>query len=276
VAPDSPLLEPGLPVVVEPIKACGACPRCRSGEPNLCPQLKILGTRLPGGFAEAVLAPRSSVYALPDGLDLDAAVLAEPLAVAVHAVGLAGIEPGSEILVLGGGSIGLLTAFVAARAGGIVTLSARHPHQADAGRVLGATRIVATDRDAVLEATRDRQPDVVLETVGGDSSTVELALEAVRPGGAIVSVGLFTRPLTLHPLRFLAKEARVTASMMYSRKGDRPDFAAALAFLREEQGRLASLITHRVPLDAIGRGFAIAADKSSGALKVCVEPGQKL
>jgi 2-desacetyl-2-hydroxyethyl bacteriochlorophyllide A dehydrogenase len=267
---------PGEPVVVEPISACGACPRCRSGEPNLCPSIKILGSRLPGGFADVVAAPRSSVYAVPKGLDLDTAVLAEPLAVAVHAVDLGRVGSGAEVLVLGAGSIGLLTAFAAARAGGTVTMTARHPHQGEAARQLGAVRIVATDRDAVLAATRDRQPDVVLETVGGDSSTIELALEAVRPGGAIVSVGLFTRPITLHPLRFLAKEARVTASMMYSRKGDRPDFVTALAFLREEQRRLATLITHRVPLDAIARGFAIAADKSSGALKVCVERRQKL
>lgn len=276
VSPRSTTLPPGVPVVVEPLVACGECPRCGSGEPNLCPQLKILGSRVPGGFADCVLAPISSVYPVPEGLDLSTAVLTEPLAVAVHALGQALLAPGAEILVLGGGSIGLLTAFVAAQRGYDVTVSVRHPHQGEAARLLGASRSIASDRDAILRFSQGRQPDVVFETVGGEAPTLDLALEAVRPGGSIVTLGLFTRPVTLHPIRFLAKEVQVVSSMMYSRKGGRPDFVTALDLLRTNRERLATLITHRVPLESIGRGFAIAADKSSGAVKVCVDVNQEL
>ena len=276
VAPGSTTMQPGLAVVVEPLRGCAACPRCRSGEPNLCPQLRIFGSRVPGGFADCVLAPVSSVYPLPEGLDLDAAVLTEPLAVAVHALGQVQLEQGDEVLVLGGGSIGVLTAFVATRAGCSVTVSVRHPHQGRAALLLGASRVVASDRDAILGSASGRQPDVVFETIGGQAATLDLALEAVRSGGSIVILGLFTRPVTLHPLRLLAKEVRISSSMMYSRKGGCPDFVTALRLLRNDRERLATLITHHVPLESIDRGFAVAVDKRSGAVKVCVDVAQKL
>ncbi len=276
VAAGSIPLEPGLPVVVEPLRSCGRCQSCRSGEPNLCQQLQILGSRAPGGFADAVVVPTSSVHPIPEGLDLDAAVLTEPLAVAVHAVALADLEAGDEVLILGGGTIGLLTALVAARRGFDVTISLRHPHQRLAAQRLGASRIVASERDAVLGAARRRQPDVVFETVGGQAGTLDLALESVRPGGAIVTMGLFTHPITLHPTRFLAKEVRIVSSMMYSRKNAVPDFVVALELLWDDRERLAPLVTHHVTLEAIDRGFATAADKRSGAIKVCVDVAQKL
>ena len=270
VAAGSPDVPAGTPVVVEPIRSCGGCLRCRAGEPNLCAALQILGSQADGGFAEVVVVPTSSVYPLSPGLDLDTAVLAEPLAVAVHGVDLAQVGPADTVLVLGAGIIGLLTAFVAAGRGAAVLVSARHEHQARAATSLGA-RPVDADAATVTAAVRRDRPDVVLETVGGDAATVDLALRAVRRGGRIVTLGVFTRPIALDPLRFLAKEVRLTASMMYRRAAPQPDFVTALTLLAEARDRLAPLVTHRVPLAEIARGFAVAADKRSGAIKVAVD-----
>ncbi len=261
----------GDPVVVEPLLACGTCPRCRAGEPNLCARLRILGNRAPGGLADAVAVPASTVYRVPSAIDLDIAMLAEPLAVGVHAAHLAAIEPGERVLVLGAGVIGLLAAFVVADRGADVTISARYAQQRAAARDLGATRVLDADRAAVLAACADDRPDVVLETVGGAGGTLDLALEVVRPGGRIVGLGMFTQPIALDPLRFLMKEVRLVSSMTYCRRGE-PDFVHALDLLARECVRLQRLITHRVPLADVARGFAIAADKTSGAIKVAVLP----
>jgi len=263
-------LAAGEAVVVEPFVACGACARCSVGEPNLCSKLRILGAMEAGGFADAVLVPTSSIYRLPTGLDLDTAMLAEPLAVGIHAVRLAAIGVGDEVLVLGGGAIGLLVAFAAARSGARVAVSARYPHQRAMALALGAAAAIEAERDAVLDAAARELPDVVLESVGGAADTLDLALQAVRPGGRIVALGKFTQPITLHPLHFLMKEARLVSSMMYSRSNPHPDFATALALLERERDLLARLITHRVPLAQIASGFALAADKSSRAIKVAV------
>jgi 2-desacetyl-2-hydroxyethyl bacteriochlorophyllide A dehydrogenase len=269
-------MQPGTPVVVEPLRSCGVCPRCRADEPNLCPRIEILGGRLPGGFAEAVVVPASSVHRVPADLDLGLAALVEPLAVGVHAVGLADRERGRRALVIGGGSIGLLTAFVAARTGFAVTIAVRYDHQRRAAERLGLTRVVDADRASVVAAATAEAPDVVFEAVGGRSDTLDLSLVAVRPGGAIVTLGVFTQPITLHPLRFLAKEVRLVGSMMYSRTPPRPDFVAAIDLLQRGRHELATLVTHCVPLAAIEEGFAIASDKRTGAIKVRVDVAQKL
>ena len=197
-------------------------------------------------------------------------MLAEPVAVAIHAVRKVPIESGATVLVLGGGTIGLATAFLAARAGARVAVSARHEHQRQAALQLGASRVVASD-EAVLAMT-GTSPSIVFETVGGRAATLPLALACVGPGGTIVTMGVFLRPVTLDPLAFLAKEARLVASMTYSRK-ERPDFTAALEILRDERRHFAPLITHAVPLAEIQRGFVLASDKRSGAIKVAVRPG---
>lgn len=262
----------GESVVVEPIVGCGTCPHCLSGRPNLCPTVRILGLMAAGGFADAVAVPTSALYRLPSGLDLDTAVLAEPLAVAVHAVGLARVRLGTEVLVLGGGAIGLLAARAAARSGGRVTVSARYPQQHAMATALGAATTIAGERDAVLAHAARHAPEVVLETVGGVADTVRLALEAVRAGGTVVALGVFTRSITFPPLPFLMKEARLISSMVYDRRGPRTDFETALGLLRDDRELLARVVTHRVPLADIARAFELAAHKSSGAIKVAVTP----
>jgi (R,R)-butanediol dehydrogenase/meso-butanediol dehydrogenase/diacetyl reductase len=259
-------------VVVEPLLSCGACARCLAGEPNLCPALRILGSLAPGGLAELVAVPASALFRVPPDLDLDAAMLAEPLAVGIHAAHLGEVESGDRVLVLGAGAIGLLAAFAAGARGARVTVSARHPHQAEAARALGAIDIVGTTREEVLARCAQAPPDIVLETVGGTAATLDLALRAVRPGGRIVALGKFTRPITLPPLRFLMKEARLVSSMTYCRRAPRTDFAHALDLLARERTRLAALITRRVSLTEVARGFAVAADKASGTIKVAVAP----
>ncbi len=262
----------GEPVVVEPLLSCGMCARCRGGEPNLCPALRILGNLEPGGLAELVDVPASALYRVPPNLDLGTAMLAEPLAVGIHAAHLGEVAAGDAVLVLGGGAIGLLATFAAATRGARVIVSARHPHQAEAARALGAIDVVGTSREEILARVERTPPDTVLETVGGTATTLDVALRAVRPGGRIVALGKFTRPITLPPLRFLTKEARLVSAMTYCRRGPRPDFETALALLVHERARLAALITHQVPLRDVARGFALAVDKTSGAIKVAVAP----
>jgi 2-desacetyl-2-hydroxyethyl bacteriochlorophyllide A dehydrogenase len=269
---DGPSAIAGTPVVVEPLLACGTCTRCRAGEPNLCPRLRILGSLAPGGLADAVAVPRSCVYPVPERLDLDTAMLAEPLAVGVHAARLADLNAGDEALVLGAGTIGLLAAFVLARGGARVTVSARHAHQRTLALALGATHVIGDVRDETVEAGTQRPPDLVVETVGGTADTLDLALEVVRPGGRIVALGKFTRPIALPPLRFLMKEVHLVSSMTYSRRPPRPDFATALALLAAERDRLAPVITHRVSLADVARGFALATDKTARSVKIAVAP----
>ncbi|MYB17900.1 MAG: alcohol dehydrogenase catalytic domain-containing protein [Holophagales bacterium] len=265
--------EAGEPVVVEPLASCGDCDPCREGRDSICRELELYGLRRPGGFADAVVVPAHRLYRVPDSLPPSLAALAEPFAVGVHGLRLAGVDrekPPAKLLILGAGSIGL-AAVAVARAWdfGHVAITARHPHQAAAAKRLGAHEVL--DAGSPEELT-GYDADLVVETVGGLADTMTVAGIALAPGGTICVLGVFMGPLTLDPLVLLGKEARLQWSNCYSRRPGEVDFADAVGILVAGGDGYDSLLTHQVPLDEIERAFEIAGDKRSGAVKVTVVP----
>ncbi len=260
-------------VAVEPLLVCNHCGYCRSGDYQLCPERKLLGTFAPGGFAEYVCVPASTLYRLPGTLPFDAGALVEPIAVCVHGLRLVRFEGGERVLVLGAGTIGLATILTARALGASdVAITARHPHQKAAAEALGARVFDAGDAASLSQATGAAPPDIVVETVGGRANTFEQAIQLVRAGGRVSLLGLFTGPVSLNATLFLLKEVAAAGSITYGRPGVRADFDHAVDIVRRYTEDVRRLITHRVTLDAIGEGFAAAADKSTGSLKVTVEP----
>jgi threonine dehydrogenase-like Zn-dependent dehydrogenase len=269
-------LLPGQRVAIEPLFSCGECPACRSGQDVRCPALQICGIHRSGGFAEFVCVPARRAFPVPSDLDPRLAALAEPMAVVVHGLRRGGFAPGQRVLVLGAGSIGLV-AVLAARALGAadVLATARHPHQAERAAALGASRVLReseADPNGLQKLGQELPIDLVVETVGGSADTVRLAVNAIRPGGTISVLGLFFAPLALDPLPLLLKEASLVWSNCYARAPGEPDFATATRLVADHRDALAPIATHAVPLDQIGRAFALAADKRSGAVKVSVLP----
>jgi threonine dehydrogenase-like Zn-dependent dehydrogenase len=267
-----PLREGDL-VALEGIAACGACRYCLAGTYQRCLRLGIVGITVPGGFAEYLVMPARHCFPLPAGLDFPTAALSEPLGVAVHGVRLAGLEIGQRVAVLGAGTIGLM-AVVAARAGGAgeVLVSARRPQQKAAALALGADRVLdEREGGGLLGAAGDEPIDLVIETVGGTADTLETAVAAVRPGGTVCILGAFTASPLFPALLVMAKEVRVIGSFVYGRAGARADYDVVLDLLRRDGGRIGStLVTHRFPLADVGEAFAVAADKTSGSIKVTV------
>jgi L-iditol 2-dehydrogenase len=262
-------------VAVEPMVVCRECEYCRTGMPQRCPHLRIIGLQRDGGFADAVRVPAYGLFRLPAALDWTVGALAEPTAVCVHAMRLGGVGLGSRVLVLGAGTIGLLAVLTARAAGAAdVVISARHPHQAAMARRLGANRVfAASDEGAVKRAAyvADHPVDVVIETIGGNADTIAEGVLAVRPGGAVVVLGVFAALPSLPALPLIVKEVRVVGAMLYDRSGRRADFDVALDLL-ERSGDVHDLITHRIGLDVVQTAFATAADKRNGAIKVTVVP----
>ena len=269
-------LAPGLHVCVEPLHTCGLCRSCREGRDSTCRQCRIFGVHLPGGFAEYVVVPARRIFALPEDLAHEVSALAEPMAVGVHGVRRGAFEPGQRVLVLGAGNVGLVT-LVAARAmgAGEVLISARHAHQAELARALGAHRVL-DEREATPEALGalglEADIDLVVETVGGTANTLRAACHAIRPGGVVSVVGLFFQDPGLEPLALFLKEGTLAWSNCYHRGPDTADFDAAVRILGDEREALGALLTHTLPLDEIERAFSLASDKKAGVVKVAVVP----
>jgi len=269
VGPEVRGLREGDRVLAEGIRACGVCAYCESGRPQLCRTLAILGLEAEGGFADYVVTDERHLHAVPAALDDETAQLAEPLAAAVHAMRLARVGSGQRVLILGAGALGLLSIPAALGAGaGEVTLSARRPHQADAARALGA--------HGVLDAARFRERtvsdfDVVVDTVADADRSLDDAIGACAPGGTAVVVGVFTRPARIDALRLMTEEIRLIGAMCYGSAGGTTDLAVALDILGQQGEVLRrNLVTHRVALDDIAEGFRLAADKTTGSIKVSV------
>jgi 2-desacetyl-2-hydroxyethyl bacteriochlorophyllide A dehydrogenase len=269
-------LEAGARVAVEPFRTCGACPACRAGRGNLCPDGRLLGVHAPGGLAEYAVAPAERLFAVPEDLPAPVAALAEPLAVSVHGLRRAAFSSGQRVLVLGAGAVGLLTVLAARALGaGEVWVSARHPHQARAAEAAGANRVLG-EAEATPETLRSlgrsREVDVVVETVGGRADTLAAAGAAIRPGGTVSVLGLFLEPVSLDTIPLLMKEATLAWSYCYEHGDGGADFADAVSILDARREAAGRLVTHTVPLAEAPRAFSLAADRKAGAIKVSILP----
>jgi len=168
-------LDTGDRVLVGDSVACGACAPCRAGRPQICRAM----TWVLGGFAEFVAAPAAALHPIADGLDFAGAAMAEPLAACVHAVARAADSAADGAAVLGGGTMGLMTARLLVLAGRSVTLADRHPERRAQAEAIGAR--------AVASLHAGGHP-LVFEAVGRPEAW-RAAVEAAAPGGIVVLVG---------------------------------------------------------------------------------------
>ena len=212
----------GQRVAVNPLMTCGGCPACRRGDEHLCPERSLVGLRVPGGFAERLAVDSGNLYPIGDGLGFETAVLAEPLACAVHAVRLGPLErTGAEVVVLGGGAIGLLAAYFYRHLGfRSVSIAEANPRRRAAVGKLGLGEVYDP-----ME-TAPEGVDIVFDAVGS-GATRKAASEMVRPGGTIVHIGLQDNAEGLDTRRITLQEVAFTGSYAYRNS----DFEESLALL---------------------------------------------
>jgi len=249
----------GRRVAVNPLLSCRLCARCKAGERNLCAQRRLIGVHVAGGFAERVAVPAANLVTLPDRVDARTGALVEPLANAVHAVGLARRLVATEVaVVLGAGTIGLF-ALHAARAAGIAEVRTVEPHEARRAAALAAGARAA-HADAA-ELARERRADLVIDAVGA-TATRRAALDVVRPGGAVVLLGLHEDESALPFHRVVRDQVALQGSFAYTDA----DFAAALDLLASGRVALGNL-ARTLPLDAGPEAFATLAAGPTAQLK---------
>jgi len=220
-------------VVGGPPPGCDACPWCREGRPSLCVNRATPGRAEPdGAFATYVCADERALVPVPAGLALRTAALAEPLAVALHAVSRSGAGPGSRVLVTGAGPIGALVV-AASRARGVTEIVVSEPHagRRALARTVGATEVVGPDDLDVPSMAEPRRTvarpvDAAIEC-SGRPQAAEAACAQLAPGGRLVLVGSGLAPLRLDPNRVLLNELEVTGAFEYDKGGP----AEALALL---------------------------------------------
>jgi len=248
-------------VAVDPALPCGQCEWCLTGHPNLCPNTRFSGHgKEDGALREYMAWPEQALYTLPDSISDEDGAMLEPLGVAIHAVDLGKLTSGAHIGIFGCGPIGLLTLEMARVMGATrIVATDRLQHRLDLATELGATETFqATDLDhedsqAILASTHQRGLDVVFECAG-DQHAVDAAFDAVRIGGTVILCGI---PSDDHT-SFVASVARrkgLTIKMVRRMKHVYP---RAIELVVRGRVDVRALVSHHLPLADSANAFRIA------------------
>jgi 2-desacetyl-2-hydroxyethyl bacteriochlorophyllide A dehydrogenase len=256
VGPGVTSLREGDFVAVDPNVVCGRCRWCRVGRPNLCPHLQPIGVGRPGAAAEFVAVPATNASVVNPAIGAGVAALIEPLACVLHAVDTAGPIRDRGVLVLGGGTMGLLLAIVAAEfgAGRVVLADPLAGKQAVARRA-GIGEVLSPS-----ELADDDRFDVVFEAAG-TVPALRQAFAAVEKTGTLVQVGVHDEhaSVPIQPFRVYEREIRIVGSNSCADK-----FPAAIDLMTDIAARAALLLGEPFPV----WDFAAAIDSMAAGQTV--------
>jgi 2-desacetyl-2-hydroxyethyl bacteriochlorophyllide A dehydrogenase len=227
-----------------------------------------MGIDSPGGFQSYWTVPAYTLHHLPQEMPLHYGALIEPLAVACHDIRLGQVQAGEEVVVLGGGPIGMLVAMVAQSKGAKVLISEINPFRVEFARSLGIEVINPKERDLpayVLEKTDGRGADVIFE-VTGSAAGAEVMTQLPRIRGRIVVVGIFNKPQPVDLFRFFWRELNLQGARVYEHQ----DFDDAIAVAVSGQLALDRIITQVRPLDELQAGLQLM-ESGGEIMKILME-----
>ncbi|MDO8212407.1 zinc-binding dehydrogenase [Conexibacter sp. CPCC 206217] len=258
-------LAPGTPVAIDPIAGCGDCPTCRAGDENLCDARTVYGCTpaAAGGYAEAVVVPRRKLHVLAPGTPIEVGALVEPLSVGAHAVRLAAPAAGDAVLVIGGGIIGIGAALAARRRIGAVGKLLVLEPRAERRALCEALGLRAAAPDSPVDGF-----DLALDCVARPE-TFANAVQAVRPQGLVMLVGIFSDEIPLPVSTVVWRETRIAGSFGYSDG----DFADVAQWVGSGAADLAPLVQQRVGFDGLTGAFEDYASGALTAVRTLFQPG---
>jgi (R,R)-butanediol dehydrogenase / meso-butanediol dehydrogenase / diacetyl reductase len=252
-------------VSVIPLKSCGQCASCQSGEVAWCDQFGLQG----GGYAEYAITKPNQCVKLPKSASLADGAIIEPLAVALHGVHMSRLKPGDRILILGAGPIGLAVAFWARRKGAAdIVVQDISNFQKQRALQMGASDFIVDPNDPIGGAERSLQgkADIVFECVG-IPGLIQQAVSQVRNRGTILLLGLCTRPDTFNSFAMLSKEVRLITSAFFTRQ----EYQAALDILDAGAAESRLLVTDVISLADTPQRFEALKSRTHDC-KVLINP----
>jgi len=260
-------------IAINPSHPCGLCRFCQLGLQNHCLDMRYFGSamRMPhvqGAFRREIVIGTRQAYRLADGVSDAEGAMAEPLAVALHAVNRAGPLLGKSVIVTGCGPIGALVVIAARRAGAahiVVTDVVAQPLRSAMKVGADETVNVAEQPEGLKRFSADKgQFDVLIEASGNERA-LRAGFEVLRPRGVIVQLGLSGAEMSLPINSVVAKEFDLRGAFRFHE-----EFGVAVELINRRLVDLKPLISASLPYRDAGRAFALAADRSQ-AMKVLLD-----
>jgi L-iditol 2-dehydrogenase len=260
---------PGDRVALEPAVYCYHCEYCVTGHHNVCANLRFLSMPAdPGFFREFVNLPAENVLPLPAELSFQEGTLFEPLAVVLHSMKFAQLQPGEKVVVLGAGPIGLLTVF-ALRLSGATRIWSVDPvrERRNLACAMGADAVIDPgETDAageILKETGGRGVDVAIDCATRGTS-LNQAIKVARNAGRLVVTGI---PYEARPALDFSTMRRKELTLYNVRRSNH-ESQTAIDLLREHRHRVSAILTHNLPLEQLQQAFEKLEHYSDGVGKV--------
>ncbi|HEK85436.1 MAG TPA: alcohol dehydrogenase [Candidatus Aminicenantes bacterium] len=258
-------------VTVRPQLTCGQCYQCRHGNYHICENLKVIGCQAEGAAQEFLAVPQEIVVKLPDSINDDLGAMVEPLAVGVHAVGRLSELKGRNILILGAGPIGNLTAQAAKALGASsVMIADISDIRLEIARKCGVDIAVNNLKQDLAKEIKDRygeaKADAIFECVGS-GKTVELAINLARKGSEIIVVGVFEEKPVVDFGLIQDRELRVIGSLMYKEE----DYDTAISLIESKKVQLEPLISRHFSLRQYAEAYKYIENNREKTMKVLID-----
>lgn len=273
IASEHPTYPIGTKVTVNPLLSCGKCGPCTTGQSHVCVDLKLIGIDVAGGMADYVAVDFDKVIPLPETLSLQTGALAEPVAVAVHAVRTSHFLVGDRAIVYGAGTIGLCVALVLRAYGAsdvivIETNSLRLKKATD----LGFTALNPAVDDVetfILNRTNNEGFDYIYDCAGHPAVLAQIP-NLIKVQGNIVIVAGYKKPEPFNFIQGMFKELSIQFVRVYTKR----DIELALDLLSKNEA-FEQLITHVLPASEAEQGFDLLTTPTD-AIKVLFTFGEDL
>lgn len=256
-------------VTVQPQLMCGTCYACTHETPNVCENLKFMGVRIDGFFCEYAVVPAWNVLPLPQSMPLDAAMLAEPVAVAINAARKAGARKGLKAAIIGAGTIGNLVAQACSGMGAQTLITDIQDKRLEIAKRCGVDFAVNTGKvdleTAFSQCFGKDGPDVILDCAAVPAVFHQIMNQA-KNGTKIVVVGNYKKPVEINLSRLQRSELQIVGVMQYTRE----DFLNGISLLEKDKIRWEEIVTNHYPLENLSEAFSYIDEHPQDVLKVAV------
>lgn len=265
-------LKVGDKVALEPGQTCGQCEFCKSGKYNLCPYVEFLATPpYHGCIMNYIAFPENMCFKLPDNITSKEGALVEPLAVGIHAANQGDVKLGDTVVILGAGTIGLVTllACKAKGASDIIVVDVI-PKRLEFAKKLGAQTVInAAETDALAEVdklTNKKGVDVVIETAGS-VRTISQTPYLIKNGGCVVLVGMAPQDIIEYNFsKIMAKEAQIKSVFRY-----RNIYPQAIKAIASGLIDITGIVTHEFDFEDTAKAFDYVINNKQDVVKAVIK-----
>ena len=265
-------------VTALPISPCGKCEACRNGDVQFCPHTwdEAVGLSInnPGGLTRRIAVRSDMVIKVPDGVLDEEMAMVEPMAVGLHAAHLGRIAVGDDVLIIGGGIIGLASAMFAKKEGAeYVALTETNEARGEKSVSLGVAdewfNATSDDLTQKLMEKTGGGFDVVIECVG-NSAAVNSAISLVKPGGIVVLVGVSSDAVLTYTVMAVMKELVLQGAIGYTYN----EFNSVIKLIANKRIDVLKFVDDIVPLEGVQNAYERLTSGTDSAIKILVDPNK--